>query len=92
MAVMVDTQDDVEDGGALVDTDLRPVPRGAWGGEVDAPAARSLARCIAIGLIAARHVGIYRWDGCFAVRDAAEIVAWDRIERVDWAGLPLQSA
>jgi hypothetical protein len=91
MAAMIDTQEDVEDDGVLVDTTLQPVPRAVRCGELDLLAASSLVRCIAIGLVAARRVGVYRWEGCFAARHAAENAAWDRMERVDWAGLSLLS-
>jgi hypothetical protein len=91
MAVMVDTED-VEDDVAHVDGALTPIRREAFTGEPDVLAASSLVRCLTIALVAARHVGAFEWDGRFAVRLAAEIAAWDQMERVDWAALPLQSA
>jgi hypothetical protein len=91
MAVVVDTQD-VEDDESHVGVALVPVRREAFTGPADALAAASLARCLAIALVAARHVGAYEWDGRFAARQAAEIAAWDQMERVEWAALPLQSA
>jgi hypothetical protein len=92
IAVMVDTEDDVEDGDARVDVALTPARWEACGGQPDVLAASSLVRCIAIALVAARHIGVYEWDGRFAVRQAAEMAAWDQMDGVEWASLPLQSA
>ena len=75
-----------------VDGALTPVRREAFTRQPDTLAASSLVRCPATALVAARHVGAYEWDGRLAVRHLVEIAAWDQMERVDWAALPLQSA
>lgn len=43
-------------------------------------AAASLARGLAIGLVAAVHAGRFRWSGTFPVRDAVANAAWDLLE------------
>lgn len=88
-AVMVDTERDVRPGSAQVDVALQPAPRHQGAQEPDVLAACGLARCTAIALVAAAHVGAYRWTDRFAVRQAVEAVAWDRMDRVDWSELPL---
>lgn len=90
MAVMIDTEEDVEGGAALVEVALTPIGRKRCA-QPAALAAASLVRCIAIALVAARHVGLYEWNGRFPVRDLAEMVAWDQIEGVEWATDPVQS-
>ncbi|MBB5874646.1 hypothetical protein F4553_008080 [Allocatelliglobosispora scoriae] len=43
-------------------------------------AAASLARCLAIGLVAAVHAGRFRWPGTFKVPAAVDHAAWDLLE------------
>jgi hypothetical protein len=90
MAAMVDVEEDVAGCAEFLDIAPGQRPRLVDGGP-DTLAADLLVRCIAVALAAARHMGVYHWDGCFAVREAAEAAAWDTIERIDWSQLSLQS-
>jgi hypothetical protein len=88
VALMIDTDAEAKPTGVALDMacDPSPAPLPDRAGCAALVARVALARCVAVGLVAAAHAGRYRWEGAFRVGDAVDRAAWDVLSSATGSG------